>query len=273
MGHGALVNQVLGIQLAKGETLTEWRDRPLTKAQVRYAFDDVRFLLPLWQRLSARLEKLGRHDWAEEEFHRLAVSVTPAEGLPEKWRKLRGLGALDRRRLAVVRELHSWREEMAAATNRPARTIVRDDLLVEIARRNPAKERDLQAVRGLARRHLEAIVQVVARATALPSDQWPVVADREQDPPQVALVSSVLLAVLGDFAVRHHLAPNLIASTQDVKALVRARLQHEGLPTGSLLVQGWRRAHVLPELLAVLEGRRRLRIADVTAEAPFAYDD
>src|SRR6266404_4207568 len=54
LSHGALVSQLLGIQLPKGETLTEWRDRPLTPAQVRYAFDDVRYLLPLWQEVHAR---------------------------------------------------------------------------------------------------------------------------------------------------------------------------------------------------------------------------
>src|SRR5947209_5041777 len=45
MGHGNLVSSVLRIHMAKGETLTEWRDRPLTKSQIRYAFDDVRHLL------------------------------------------------------------------------------------------------------------------------------------------------------------------------------------------------------------------------------------
>src|SRR5689334_8704125 len=59
-GHGTLVHQVLGVQLAKGETLTEWRTRPLTRAQIRYAFDDVRYLLDIWRRLAARLEALGR---------------------------------------------------------------------------------------------------------------------------------------------------------------------------------------------------------------------
>ena len=63
IGHGSLVNHLLNVQLAKGETLTEWRDRPLTRAQIQYAFDDVRYLLPLWQILSARLEELGRLDW------------------------------------------------------------------------------------------------------------------------------------------------------------------------------------------------------------------
>src|SRR3954447_21604144 len=97
LGHGALINQVLGIHLPKGETLTEWRDPPLTPAQVRYAFDDVRYLLPAWKRLTARLEKLGRLDWAREEFSRLQASTSPEETVNEKWRKLRGLGSLDRR--------------------------------------------------------------------------------------------------------------------------------------------------------------------------------
>src|SRR4051794_30933814 len=72
MGHGALVGQLVGAHLAKGETLTEWRHRPLTAAQVRYAFDDVRYLLRAHDKLTARLEKLGRIDWAREEFGRLS---------------------------------------------------------------------------------------------------------------------------------------------------------------------------------------------------------
>src|SRR5271166_4834913 len=74
LGHGGLVYQVLGVQIAKGETLTEWRTRPLTRAQIRYAFDDVRYLLHVWQRLAARLEELGRTDWAREEFARLTAN-------------------------------------------------------------------------------------------------------------------------------------------------------------------------------------------------------
>jgi ribonuclease D len=273
LSHGALVNQLLGLHLSKGETLTEWRHRPLTPAQVGYAFDDVRHLLALWEKLSARLEKLRRLDWAGEEFARLAASVAPeAPGEEERWRKLRGLGSLDRRRLAVVRALYSWREEQAARVNRPARTVVRDDLLIEIARRNPTRGRDLEVVRGLPKRDLEAIVEVVTLARGLPPEQWPVAAGREQDPPQVALVSAVLSAVLGDRCARLRLAPNLVASNADVKLLVRARLAGGPLPEGSQLRRGWRARHVLPELLAVLEGRSAVRVADLRAEAPFAYE-
>jgi ribonuclease D len=272
LGHGPLVGQVLGVHLSKGETRTEWRDRPLTPEQIRYAFDDVRFLLRTWEKLSDRLEKLGRTEWAREEFERLAQTASPEEpAAEEKWRKLRGIGSLDRRRLAVVRALFQWREETAARTNRPARTIVRDDLIVEIARRNPTQERDLQTLRGLPRRDLAAIVQAVVQARELPMEECPTAMERDQDPPQVLLTAGVLTAVLGDVCARLRLAPNLVASNQDVKRLVRARFLGTALPTDAPLTQGWRAAAILPELTAVLDGRRLVRIADVTAPAPFAY--
>jgi ribonuclease D len=273
LSHGALINQILGVQLTKGETLTEWRSRPLTPEQVRYAFDDVRYLLPARAKLSERLERQGRSDWAKEEFARLAHNAAPDEPSNERWRKLRGIGSLDRRKLAVVRALFYWREDVAARTNRPPRTIVRDDLIIEIARRNPTRERDLQVVRGLPKRDLEAIVQTVVAARALPAEECPEPADRDQDPPQVSLVTNVLTAVLGDFCARHRLAPNLVASTTDVKLLVRAHLAGEPPPERSLLTRGWRSKHVLPQLQNILVGRRLLRIADVAAEAPFAFED
>jgi ribonuclease D len=273
LGHGPLVNQVLGIRLSKGETLTEWRRRPLTPEQVRYAFDDVRHLIPAWQKLSARLERLGRLEWAGEEFARLAAQAAPEEPDGERWRKLRGLGSLDRRRLAVVRALYQWREVHAEKTNRPTRQIIRDDLIIEIARRNPSRPRDLQVVRGLPHRDLDAIVRVVQEARALPADEMPALMDRDQDPPQVLLVNSVLMAVLGDLCARMRLTPGLVASTADVKQLVRARHVGEELPADSPLTRGWRAAHVLPELLAVLDGRRAVRVASLRSEAPFAYAD
>jgi ribonuclease D len=270
LGHGALVNQVLGVQLAKGETLTEWRDRPLTQQQLRYAFDDVRYLLGVFEVLANRLSELERHEWAREEFVRLTSHAPPEEASQEKWRRLRGLGSLDRRRLAIVRELSQWREQVAARKNRPPRTIVRDDLMIEIARRTPTRERDLAVIRGLPRNDLRGILSAVEKARALPLEECPALSEREQDPPQAALLASVLSALLGDFCARSHLAPNLVCNNQDIKLLVRSRLQGQPVPPESSLAQGWRSRHVLPYLQEFLAGRRALRVADVLSETPFA---
>ena len=274
MGHGGLVNELLGIRLSKGETLTEWRRRPLTPEQIGYAFDDVRHLLAVYEKLRGRLEKLGRLDWASEEFARLARTVDPDEPVTEeRWRKLKGVGSLDRRKLGVVRALYHWREQRAAELNRPARTIVRDDLLVEIARRNPTRPRDLQVVRGLGHRDLDAIVEVVQTARKLTMEECPRPADRIEDLPQLGLVSGILIGVLGDVCARARLASNLVASNNDVRAVVRARLAGDPIPADLPLAQGWRGRHILPELLAVLEGRRLVRVADLRSEAPLAYEE
>jgi ribonuclease D len=201
MSHATLVSEVLRIQIAKGETLTEWRERPLTPAQVRYAFDDVRHLLAAREALGKRLRDLGHETWAEDEFGRLQVQAFPeakSDGQSERWRKLRGLGSLSRRQLAVAREIFNWRETLALKENRPPRVLLRDDLIIEVARRNPKSDRDLKVMRGLPRRHAQEIMQAVERARALPAAECPVLSERDQDPPQVAVVVNVLAAVLAD---------------------------------------------------------------------------
>lgn len=277
LGHGALVQQVLGKKLSKGETLTEWRRRPLTESQIHYAYDDVRYLLGCQEKLEQRLRSRGRLDWAEEEFQRLTEVATPetptTESMGEKWRKVRGASSLDRRRLAVLRELYVWREQTAHKLDRPARVVVRDDLLVEIARRQARDPRDLKVIRGLAHKHLDEIFAAIERGRALPLDACPVPFEREQDPPQFQLAASLLQAALFDFATKQHLAPNLVASNQDLKNLVRAFAAGDAMQAGSLLTRGWRSEFVLPHLLAILKGERGLRIADLRAEAPLAYRD
>ena len=271
LGHGPLVNQMLGIRLSKAETLTEWRRRPLTGDQIRYAYDDVRYLLRCHDKIAGQLAKLGRSTWAKEEFTRLSNAASPEDpALEERWRKLKGISSLDRRRLAVVRALYYWREDRAAEVNRPARTVVRDDLLVEIVRRNPTKGRDLQVMRGLPSRDLDAIVAVVLEAKALPPDQHPAAFEREQDPPQLATIAGVVISVFTDICTRQKLASNLVASNNDLRILVRARLAGEGLPDDIPLTTGWRATHILPEVQAVLEGRRMVRIANLRSETPLA---
>lgn len=275
MGHGPLVQQVLGKKLKKSETLTEWRTRPLTPGQIRYAFDDVRFLLATQEKLQRKLSELDRFEWAEEEFRRLAQDSSPRppsqETVGERWRKIRGSGNLDRRRLAVLRELYLWREQKAVELDRPARIVVRDDLLVEIARRHLKSAKDLEPVRGLAKKHLEEIFQAAEQGLRVPFEQCPTTTEREVDAPRVGLIVNLVGAVLADWSIRNSLAPNLVASNSDVKAVVRAFLDGDLASADTLLTQGWRSRNVLPVLREVLEGKTAVRVADPQADAPFGY--
>ena len=131
-----LVGQVLGISLAGSETRTDWRHRPLSAAQLNYALDDVRHLLDLADHFIGRLAQLSRTAWAEAEIADFIESIAQRAD-EDRWRRLPGLHQLSRRSLEMARRLAEWREDEARRQNRPLRQVVRDDLLVAIAKRQP----------------------------------------------------------------------------------------------------------------------------------------
>lgn len=271
LGYGPLVQAVLRKRLQKGETLTDWRRRPLSQEQIRYAFDDVRDLLALWKRLDARLTKLGRTLWAKEEFAAFVRRSLMDCAEVERWRKLKGVSNLDARRLAVLREVYLWREEVAAKRNRPARTVLRDDLLVEIAKRAPKREDEITSLRGVGRIDLAGLMEAIDRARTLPESDWPEEVERENDSHAVGLVASLLNVVLADWCGREQLTTPLVATSADVRRLVRAAANGEPPPADCALTSGWRKEHVLPVLREVLEGRRALRVKSLEGDAPLEY--
>ena len=90
LGYGPLVQAVLRKRLQKGETLTDWRRRPLSQEQIRYAFDDVRDLLAIWKRIDGTLTRLGRSSWATEEFASFVRRALQESCEVERWRNSRG---------------------------------------------------------------------------------------------------------------------------------------------------------------------------------------
>ncbi len=267
IGYAGLVHDLLHQRMTKGETLTDWRQRPLTPAQVRYAYDDVRFLLPAHRKLTERLKRHQRLDWAKEEFATAVRRAVADDVTIERWRKIKGIGALDPRALAVAREVYGWRDRFAERLNRPPRYMMRDDILIEIARRAPTKAEDLHAVRGLPRGQEDAIIEAVRRAKALPIELCPEPEARDNDTSNILLLGNLLNVVLSDFCGRNRLAANLVSSGSDLKAIVRIRVYGEPLPDVPLC-RGWRAKAVLPELLGILSGETAIRVADLKANDP-----
>ncbi len=267
IGYAGLVHDLLHQRMTKGETLTDWRQRPLTPAQVRYAYDDVRFLLPAHRKLTERLKRHKRLEWAQEEFATAVRKAVADDVTVERWRKIKGIGALNRRELAVAREVYGWRDKFAERLNRPPRFLMRDDLLIEITKRGPTKAEELHTVRGLPRGQEDAIIEAIRRAKALPPEQCPEPEARDNDTSNIVLLGNLLNVVLADFSGRNRLAANLVSSGSDLKAIVRSRVYGESLPDVALC-RGWRAKAVLPELLAILSGDTAIRVADPKAADP-----
>lgn len=275
LSHTNLVGQALRTTISGSETRTDWRRRPLTPAQVRYALDDVRYLLALQDRLGSELDRLGRREWAESEFRDFMTSVEERAD-QDRWRRLPGLHQLNRRALEGARRLSEWRENEARRQNRPMRQVMRDDLLVAVAKRMPANRRDLEALRdfnrpGLLQRANEILAAVEA-ARAVPDEQLPELAPRHDDAPGASTVANLMAAALAQCCLENKVAGSLVANTSDLKRLIRWRL--DGCPEGRRpsLAEGWRGELCGRLLLDVLDGRRALRVVDPSSEFPVSLE-
>ena len=145
IGLGDLLSAVLDVNLEKGYARTDWSRRPLPDPALRYAFDDVRHLLPLWERLRSALENLGRLGWFEEDC-RAALATPPLTPPTALWARLRGRGSLELRSQCAALALVRWRERCAQTLDRPRRWILSDDLLLRIARSLP---RNVDALKSI----------------------------------------------------------------------------------------------------------------------------
>lgn len=271
LGYGPLVQSLLRRKLTKGATLTDWRRRPLSTEQIHYAFDDVRDLLAAWKKIDAKLTKLGRSDWAIEEFKSFTIKALRDGGEAERWRKLKGTTNLDARRLAIVREVYLWRDSMAARRNRPARSVLRDDLIVEIAKRGPSTADELSTFRGIPRSDVAGILAAIQTAQEMAPDDWPEEGERDTDPHAVSLVANLLNVVLTDFCRRNDLTTPLVATASDIRRLVRATAAGEEVGEDCGLAVGWRKKHVLPILSEVVSGHRALRVKSLNGDSPIEY--
>lgn len=272
---GNLVHQALGVSLLGGETRTDWRRRPLSDAQLRYALEDVRHLLDLADQIGADLKKLDRSNWVEDEFSSFLHAIEHRAD-EERWRRLSGLHMLNRRGLEVARRLSEWRSSDARRSNRPLRSVLRDDLLVAIAKRQPANRRDLEALRDFNRPHLlskaNEILGVIAEAQEVPPENLPEPAERHDDLPGLAMVVSLLSATLSQACVQSQVAVGLAGGVSDLKELVRWYLDGQPDRQTPELLRGWRSEVFGQTLLDVLSGRRALRIVDPEADVPVALD-
>ena len=270
-----LVFQALRVSLLGGETRTDWRRRPLSEAQLRYALEDVRHLLDLADRLGAELKRLDRVDWAEDEFASFLQGIENRSE-EDRWRRLSGLHMLNRRGLEIARRLSEWRVDDARRSNRPLRSVLRDDLLVAISKRQPANRRDLEALRDFNRPHLMSkageILGVIAEAQSVLPDDLPEPAERHDDLPGMTMVVSLLSATLSQTCVQGRVAVGLAGGSNDLKDLVRWYLDGQAEDRAPHLLRGWRRQVCGETILDVLSGRRALRIVDPEADVPVALD-
>lgn len=274
--YGKLISKLLGDRLPKGETRTNWRQRPLTEKQIEYALLDVHHLPALRDKMTDQLNKLGRLDWLHQELATWQDALVEAESR-EKWRRVSGISGLSTKALVIVRELWRWREQEAEKSNRPPRRILRDDLIVELARRGKDDMRQIKAIRGIersgARRHLNEIAESIKIALGLPMEQWPRV-QKNSVPNQVTILGQFLTTALTSICHSKNIAPSIVGTAQDVRDLVAFEMGfHPKDDPPPRLADGWRAGVIGNSLRDLLQGKVGIRIDDPMSDHPLCFEN
>jgi len=147
VGLGAVVEDLLGIHLAKEHSAADWSTRPLPQSWLVYAALDVELLVDLREALAGVLEADGKTGIAQEEF----ASVLTRDFVivrQEPWRRLSGVHSIrGGRNLAVARELWQARDAYAREIDTAPGRLVPDSALIAAARMLPETKRDLAALK------------------------------------------------------------------------------------------------------------------------------
>jgi ribonuclease D len=274
--YGTLAYKLLNKTLAKGETRTDWRRRPLSQRQLEYALQDVLDLETIRWKLYEQLDRLGRVTWLEAELLEWQTDIEDSER-GERWRRIGGLTGMSRRSLAVVRELWSWRDAEAQRRDMPARRVLRDDLLLELAKRQTADMKRIRVVRGMewgnVQKHLPAIGEQIEKAMALPDSKLPHL-EKRVSRPQLNLLGQFLSTALGSICRTANVAASLAGTAQDVRDLIAYRLNLGGFEDGEVpnLARGWRAEVVGNVIDHLLSGDLSIRITNPLDDEPLAFE-
>jgi len=280
----ALIQRYFGVVMDKRVQRADWSRRPLPPDLAAYALGDIRYLLPLAERLAAELTAAGRLAWHQETCRRLsAVRFSPREPDPEREWRLRGSHALSPRALAVLRELWKWREMLARDRDVAAFRIIGNDFLVSLAA--AAAKRGAEGIppevklpRNVTGPLREGLTAAIASALALPPGAWPILPERERQPQDPTLGPRVArLREVRDAAARRlHLDPALLAPRSALVAIAAARPSRLEELRDLDVLYGWQVDCLGPDLLQALApppappGRRRRRRRPAAVKPPAA---
>jgi ribonuclease D len=247
VGYADLVRRLLGRDLAKAHTRTDWSSRPLSPEQIEYALDDVRYLLPLKAHLEAHIKRLGRSAWLDEELAALATAGNFGVDPQQAWLRVKGLHALDPARARLLQGLAAWRERRAIERNRPRGWILEEGALREIVLRAPRTHAELGAIADLppgVLKHCGGEILACVHAARIPDPTPPLAAPSRPDRARTALVRK--LADLNQAIARElAMSPEVLTTRRELEQLADGR---RDVP----VLQGWRRSVVGERLVAAL---------------------
>ncbi|SDS15087.1 ribonuclease D [Halopseudomonas xinjiangensis] len=264
MGYSRLVNALLGIELSKDETRSDWLQRPLSETQLQYAADDAIHLAAIYQVLAPRIEEAGFTGWLLSDTAEQSAAVGLQQDPDLAYRSIKQAWRLRPDQLAILQLLAAWRERESRSRDQARNRLLRETAMVPLAQRQPESLQDLARIDDMHPRSVrhdgQQILDLIRQGKAVPQEQWP---DRlpEPLPADANRVLKALRKVGQAHAVRLGIAPEIMLRKKFLEALVRT-----GYPGGPYELpdelSGWRRDLMGEQLLQVANGTQESNDVD-----------
>jgi ribonuclease D len=262
-----LVREITGVSLAKGETRSDWLQRPLTDDQLNYAGLDVQFLLLIYENLRDRLAAAGYLSMLLSECEKMREIAEETENdqlWPELFKQMGAAWRLNSQQLGVLKSLCVWREQQARLRNKPRTWIARDADLISLAERRPDDIEALRQIKELTRSlyHQDAVTVLRIINSSKPATE-DTTADIDGQPlngDERRLLKRLQKAV-ASISLRTGIAEELLAKKRLLIQIMRANPDmgvSEGASELSMRwpdsTETWRRGLLEPTIIAALTG-------------------
>ena len=255
LSYQKIVGQVLGIHIEKGETRSDWLQRPLTESQYHYAVLDVLYLSQVYEHLLLELDSLGRQQWWLEECSKLSINYYEANKLEEYYLKVKSAWKLSRPQLNCLQKLTVWREQQARELNRPRGRILKDNACFELAQKLPDSLQKLSFIKdvppGIVRKYGDDLLEIIQSSLNEKPEQFPQRLPRPL-PPAAGSVLKSLKALVKEKAEQLNVPTEVLIRKKDYEGLIRSGFVsgEYSLPEG---LKGWRESVVGESLIAALQ--------------------
>ena len=254
----SLLQSYLKVIVPKGDRLTDWLQRPLTRDQLTYAASDVAYLAEMSSIIFNELEERGRMQWAIDACEELRVRPTGPNPPEDAWLRVKDVRTLKGRSRWVAQAIAEWRENRAMDLDLPPRHVLSDIAILGIAQKAPRTADDMLQSRGVDHRHvngpqgralLEAVQLGIENSgqgeLSFPSH------DGDDLDKSMRPAATLVSAWVTELARQSNLDAGLLGTRKDINDLL-------GGAPGARMSEGWRAEIVGRDIEDLVAGRKAL---------------
>lgn len=255
--YESLVNNIAKITLDKSARFTDWQLRPLSKKQIDYAISDVTHLSKVYSYLLEEMIKNNRVNWIKEEINKffdLSIYITePANA----WKRIKFYSS-NKTTMSIFKEISQTREHLAKNLNVPRNKIMRDDIIIKLAKNPPKSLTEFDGLRGINLRNMNnshkiLILKSIEAGKKSNNTDW--LNNNTKSNNASKAVIDILKIILLSCAEKYDISPLLIANKEDIKQIAQGEKNVKAL-------KGWRYEIFGSSALKLIEGSLTITVKE-----------